>query len=643
MTASAHTEKTIMYRLTLLAIALCLFVHSLSADDRLKGTVIGTKLSLDHTTNNASTTVNTCANAFDGNLSTFFASYASSNTWVGLDLGQEHIITGVAWAPRNNILGPQQVCLGLFEGSNRPDFLDAVPLYLIPERTTAGQLTWAEVQVSRGFRYVRYVGPHDAHCNIAEVAFYGHPGTGDNTHYYQITSLPTLSIHIVDDIEPYDKEDELQGWFTSIYDDGSRQQQKPVLTRLRGNKSLSFPKKPYRIRFENSVESRILPGSPLASPAKADTWTLINNYGDKSLMRNAVAMEISRRMGMAYTPYCQPVDLIVNGEYKGCYQLCDQIDIGKGRVDIDVLTRHDDNTETITGGYLIEVDGYAEKGTLWFNTKRETPITIKSPQKSEITQAQKAYISQHVNEMEQRLFAANYTDAAAGYRALLDVNSFVRHLLVNELSGNPDTYWSTYMWKQRGDDKLYVGPVWDFDLAFENDNRVYPINSHAQWLYQYSTIAAGKMRDNVNRLLSDPYVEAQMRSCWQEARDNGRITPEALTQYVDAIAAELEESQQLNFKRWNILNTIVHQNPLIEGSYEGEVSRLRTYLTDRIEWMDRKLQYSVGTAISSVDSTKPQHIAIYDTQGRRHNQLQQGINIVRMSDNSVKKVIINNR
>ena len=52
---------------------------------------------------------------------------------------------------------------------------------------------------------------------------------------------------------------------------------------------MSHPKKPYRIKFDAS--SRIFKDSPLCSPAKAKKWTLINNYSDKTLMRNLVAFD----------------------------------------------------------------------------------------------------------------------------------------------------------------------------------------------------------------------------------------------------------------------------------------------------------------------------------------------------------------
>ena len=104
---------------------------------KLYGEPIGS-VNYDYNTSRPSETVNTPACAFDGNYSTFYASYDRSNTWVGLDLGVPHVITKLGWSPRSG--QARRVQLGVFEGSNSPDFLDAVPLYLIQPDTVCTNL-----------------------------------------------------------------------------------------------------------------------------------------------------------------------------------------------------------------------------------------------------------------------------------------------------------------------------------------------------------------------------------------------------------------------------------------------------------------------------------------------------------------------
>ena len=158
-------------------------------DDRLHGTPMGS-VSVDYSTGLASESVNTPAAAFDGKYNTYYASYDRSNTWVGLDLGRKCVITGVGYASRAGRADRLQ--LGIFEGSNSPDFLDAVPLYIIKDKPSDNVLVNDSVHVSRAFRYVRYVGPNNARCNIAEVCFYGHEGEGNDSLFYTPTNLPRL-------------------------------------------------------------------------------------------------------------------------------------------------------------------------------------------------------------------------------------------------------------------------------------------------------------------------------------------------------------------------------------------------------------------------------------------------------------------
>ena len=386
----------------------------------------------------------------------------SGDGWKGLDLGAPYVITQVGWNPKSTTTAE----LGLFEGANRSDFLDALPLYLHEGASKANKMNYAEVNCSRGFRYVRYrKSDMKGEYKIAALEFYGTEGEGDDSHLVQLTNIPTVYIHTLNDEAPYDKEHEIRCLISIISEDGTKLLTDSGKIRERGNFSRGFPKKPYRIKFDSKHQV-------LGSPAKAKKWTLINNYGDKTLMRNQLAFELSRRLEMPYTPFCAYVDVVLNGDYKGCYQLCDQIEVRKNRVDITEMTPRDNSGEALTGGYLIEADAYAYEETSMFWSDKGTGVTIKSPDEDSITAEQTAYIRQQYNKMEKN------------WLTNLDLNTFLRHFLVGELSGNTDTYWSLYIYKQRSNDTLYVGPVWDFDLAFENDNRTYPIGNLTDYIYR---------------------------------------------------------------------------------------------------------------------------------------------------------------
>ena len=604
MTSLKSLISLIPVRVGLTSLLLMMHVLCAIADDdvKLSGTVIGTTQSVDYATSKQSTTVNTRDMAFDGNLNTFFASWDRSYTWTGLDLGTPHVITRVGWSPRNDSQGEKRVVLGVFEGANREDFMDALPLYIIKEKGTIGKMSYATVNCSRGFRYVRYVGPADARCNIAELEFYGTEGDGDDTHLVQLTNLPTVTIHTQDGVIPYDKVTYIASDISIISDDGSKLLYQPGGVRERGNASRGVPKKPYRIKFDKKQ-------NVLDAPAKAKSWTLINNYGDKTLMRNLLAFELSRLMGMPYTPFGTAVDMLLNGEYKGCYQLCDQIQVHKRRVEVTEMKPEDVSGTALTGGYLIEIDAYSKDEPVHFTSAKGNPVTVKSPDDDVITNEQFNYINQYFNMMEGQ------------WKTYLDLNTFLRHFLVGEVSGNTDTYWSVYMYKDRDDDMMYTGPVWDFDLAFENDKRTYPIMNKSDYLYRSGGSCTGKMKQFVdNIVINDAASKARLLEIWDQVRRD-KLTEEYMTACVDSWEQTLGQSQELNFMRWPIMNTKVHQNAYLWGSYQAEVQNVRRFIKERIAWMDKRLGYTyqpTGIAdathlMGSDDWTKGK---VYDLQGR---------------------------
>jgi hypothetical protein len=550
---------------------------------KLTGIQISSNEFYDYNTNTCTFSTLIRNNAFDGNLTTIFATCATTGGWVGLDLGEPYIVTNLSYCPRSG--QASRMILGVFEGANKPDFGDAIPLYLIPTAPNQNVLTSQTINCSKGFRYIRYIGPESAKCNVSEIEFYGYKGIGDNTIIPKTTNLASVIIHTTAAQDIVDKETYLKGIVSVINEPGTSIYTDSLEIKGRGNVSWSFPKKPYRMKLFNKV-------SLLGLPAKEKNWTLINNYGDKTLMRNLLAFNISKNLDIPYTPAGVPVDVFLNGVYKGTYQLCDQIEVATERVMVEKMKITDIVAPEITGGYLLEMDAYASDELVWFESiQNKIPVTIKYPKDDEIVESQKAYIKSHFETMENAVYAANYTDNTNGFRKYIDLETFLRHFLVGEISGNTDTYWSTYMYKKRDNPKFYFGPVWDFDIAFENDYRTYPINNLTDWVYATKGSSANGVKSMINRIFSDPQVVVQLRSLYATYRNNGKLSEASLLQAVDEYAARINQSQKLNFTKWNILNSKVHMNPQILGSYAAEVNSLKTFISNRFKWIDNKLNY----------------------------------------------------
>lgn len=550
----------------LLFCAGCIFnnVKAQESSDYLAGTVISS----------TSGWTNAAQNALDGDDATYSYSSSASNAWIGIDLGEKHVITGVEW--KSAAAKSNATLLAVFEGANREDFMDAIPIYVVNQSDGS-----ADVNVSRGFRYVRYVSPNNAYCQVAEVRFKGYEGEGSDAVFYQMTNLPTVVVHVENAVEPVDKITELNSYCSVLYGKGTKILSADCTLRLRGNYSrTALPKKPYRVKF---LTKQKMPDAP----GKAKKWTLVPGHGDKTLMRNILSFDISERMEMPYTPYNRPVDVIVNGEYKGCYQLCDQLTVSKDRVNITEMTAEDVDGEALTGGYFFQVD--ANSGTddvrIWSGNINQY-LTIKSPDKDMIQNVQKEYLLSRFNDM-----TAHPNSVYANFSKYLDKDTFLKHFLVNEFIGNTDSYWETYFYKDRGDDLFYTGPVWDCDLTFDNDGRTHAyVNNTAStgWTYQNGGSATGNMKPFVNAIISDADFYQRMREIWAHARALN-MQEDKLLAVVDKKEALLEQSQKYNFTRWPILNQRVHENYQALGDYNKEVDVVRQYIPKRLAWFDNKL------------------------------------------------------
>ena len=528
-------------------------------------------------TNIFSGTEQKAALAFDGDASTYYSTNASDFGWVGLDLGEPHVITRVGYMSTPTSQGADRMLLSLFEGANSPDFMDAVPLFCITSKPIKGSLTLNDVNVSRGFRYVRYVGSPDSYCNIAELQFYGHAGEGDDSQFYQITNIPTLSI------EDFESQSLL------IYEGGTMVQEYPVLFRVRGNYSSSHENKAFRIKYNDDKSHHMMKGSANESPTKCKKWVLINSYRDKTLMRNPVAWAMSRRGEKEWTPWSQIVDLVVNGSYWGTYTLADAVSIDRNRIDITEMSEFDVDEETITGGYYVEVDNNASREPYWFSSSHGNPVSVHEPDEEVIQPVQFQYITNYWNNMENIVFGSNYTDPEAGLRSVLDIESFCRHFLISEFNGNTDMLCQVFYFKERGDDHFYTGPIWDADLALENDQTTYPANERMDWTYKVRD--TGNWTQFVGRVLSDQSVFANLQEMWAKLRKKGNFEPDDLAADVDSIRNEIRASANLNFIRWPYLNQWLSLNPEVPGSWEAEVDRVRNYVYNRVAWMDEMLSY----------------------------------------------------
>ena len=354
-----------------------------------------------------------------------------------------------------------------------------------------------------------------------------------------------------------------------------------LLIRVRGNSTSSLPKKPYKLKFNKKLK---LLGKGRPNTKK---WTLLANHADKTLLRNALTSLMGERAGLVFNPAAKFVDLTVNDSYVGNYQLSDQVDVRPHRVNVaeqDLPLTDDSN---ITGGYLLEADGYADfvPGITGFYTWRQFPIRIHYPDEDDIADSQYRYIKTFVQDFESRLFSPSFTDPSLGYRPCVDSVSLANWYICTEVSANVDGFFSTYFYKERDDERLFWGPLWDFDIAYNNDNRSRDGTSNTERQLMkdcgYGSSGSG-CREWIQQMWRDPWFARLVNRRYKELVDEG--LEEYLNEKLDSLTELIDASQQLNYQRWGISTRALRERVLY-STYDEYVADVRTFLNRHIRYL----------------------------------------------------------
>ena len=266
--------------------------------------------------------------------------------------------------------------------------------------------------------------------------------------------------------------------------------------KTRGNTTFKEPKKPFAIKFSKKQKWLGLD--------RGKKFILLANACDESYIRNAIGLDIARGFGL-FAPRYAYLSLYINGSYKGLYQMTNKVDVGKDAIDITDLDKMnewvnpkpleayewfgqgrkklviqrkgvllDNNPDDITGGYLLDYSGppsQYDKSVSGFVSNACDNIRILSPQYASPQELE--YIAQRYNEMEAAVLSTDGINPVTGrhYSDYLDVESFARYYLLNELLMNIDGGWASFMMYKDTDaidPKIYAGPAWDYDRTTDN-------------------------------------------------------------------------------------------------------------------------------------------------------------------------------
>lgn len=318
----------------------------------------------------------------------------------------------------------------------------------------------------------------------------------------------------------------------------------------RGNSTWGYPKKPYRLKLNKKAE--------ICGLGKAKNYVLLANHLDPTLMLNSVAFKIGRLLELPFTNHAIPVDVVLNGIYKGSYLLAEQIEVKENRVDLDE-----------NNSVMWELDSYWDDEPKFKSTAFNLPVMVKDP---DLTTEQFEYWKKDFNAFTTQ-FAKEPLEGNS-YVDMIDIESVAKFLITFNLVHNMEINHpkSVFLHKE-GNGKYVMGPIWDFDWAYDYEGTSNHFGRYNTPLFSSSMNGVGTAF--FQRFLQDSRVKAIYKRTWQDFKNNKL---DALLQYVDDYAVMLKPSVERNSELWE--NT---------RSFDTKVKELKTWLRNRADYIDSEV------------------------------------------------------
>lgn len=318
----------------------------------------------------------------------------------------------------------------------------------------------------------------------------------------------------------------------------------------RGNSTWGYPKKPYRLKLNKKAE--------ICGLGKAKNYVLLANHLDPTLMLNSVAFKIGRLLELPFTNHAIPVDVVLNGIYKGSYLLTEQIEVKENRVDLDE-----------NNSVMWELDSYWDDEPKFKSTAFNLPVMVKDP---DLTTEQFEYWKKDFNAFTTQ-FAKEPLEGNS-YVDMIDIESVAKFLITFNLVHNMEINHpkSVFLHKE-GNGKYVMGPIWDFDWAYDYEGTSNHFGRYNTPLFSSSMNGVGTAF--FQRFLQDSRVKAIYKRTWQDFKNNKL---DALLQYVDDYAVMLKPSVERNSELWE--NT---------RSFDTKVKELKTWLKNRADYIDSEV------------------------------------------------------
>lgn len=358
-------------------------------------------------------------------------------------------------------------------------------------------------------------------------------------------------------------------------------------------------KKPYRLKFakKDKTTGQNFKHDLLNNGYSKRNWTLLANAFDHSLIRNAITYELGTIIGMPFNPGYKLVDLVIDGDYRGTYQVSDHCEVDANRINVNEGT-----------GWYLEFQGRGDMLDYPMCFSSPLQANVKNPEPEDDTdEEQRNAIMNPIKEWIQtwqKGFGTNTTHPTKGWRAYNDEETLLKWWILTELTGDYDGLMTVKVYRE-ADGKLCWGPMWDKDLAYGNcneGNMSSPTTSLVALSDANSSSVKGYFRD---KLATDPEFMTKVKATMDALVTNNLKT--TICAKIDQLAEYAAETEALNEEKWRLAKCgsgleVYHSG--VEGydNYTAYITQLKEWIGERIDFVQEEFT-RLCTAANTVSAT----------------------------------------
>ncbi len=355
-----------------------------------------------------------------------------------------------------------------------------------------------------------------------------------------------------------------------------------VLVSIRGNTSQGYDKKQYKVVLTD--EEYLNKDMQVLDIGEGHEWVLNGAFSDSTMMRNYIAYTLAGEIS-PNTPDTKYVEVLIKNdsgyEYQGLYLLMESIERSSDRVDISRYSANSKNHAT----FIMKRDRFSEDGVFLDNYGKQNDLTpgfIEILYPNNINNDDLQLLSDKISDFERALYSDD-PEIFSQYKDFIDVQSFQDYFILNELFMNYDAGFNSTYFHSDYSGEIIMGPIWDFDLAFNND-RFIEGNFEATAFHQAPWF---------DKLLQDPWFISGLVARYHELREN-ELSDERITNLIETTEAHLGTSIDREWDRWgyyysaNLYNAFEYedQSTAEKTTYSEEVDKIREAYFKHSSWLD---------------------------------------------------------